>query len=90
MESPNPKLPLEMLYHWEKTTPDRVYLRQPYAGKGYGELTFAQVADQVRRVADWVTVLDRSLITEGPPAETLALDRVLALIPSAGEGRARR
>jgi len=46
--------------------------------------------DQVRRVADWVTVLDRSLITEGPPAETLALDRVLALIPSAGEGRARR
>jgi len=45
--------------------------------------------DQVRRVADWVTVLDRSLITEGPPAETLALDRVLALIPSAGEGRAR-
>jgi len=46
--------------------------------------------DQVRRVADWVTVLDRSLITEGPPAETLALDRVLALIPSAGEGRVRR
>jgi zinc transport system ATP-binding protein len=45
--------------------------------------------DQVRRVADWVTVLDRSVITEGPPAETLALDRVLALIPSAGEGRAR-
>jgi zinc transport system ATP-binding protein len=45
--------------------------------------------DQVRRVADWVTVLDRSLITEGPPAEALALDRVLALIPAAGEGRVR-
>ena len=45
--------------------------------------------DQVRRVADWVTVLDRSLVTEGPPAETLALDRVLALIPAAGEGRVR-
>ena len=44
--------------------------------------------DQVR-VADWVTVLDRSLVTEGPPAETLALDRVLALIPAAGEGRVR-
>jgi zinc transport system ATP-binding protein len=43
--------------------------------------------DQVRRVADWVTVLDRSIITEGPPADMLALDRVLALIPSAGEGR---
>ena len=45
--------------------------------------------EQVRRVADWVTVLDRSLVTEGPPAETLALDRVLALIPAAGEGRVR-
>lgn len=45
--------------------------------------------DQVRRVADWVTVLDRSLVTEGTPAETLALDRVLALIPAAGEGRVR-
>ena len=44
--------------------------------------------DQVRRVADWVTVLDRSIVTEGPPAEMLALDRVRALIPSAGEGRA--
>ena len=43
--------------------------------------------DQVRRVADRVTVLDRSVVGEGPAAETLALDRVLALLPS---GRARR
>jgi zinc transport system ATP-binding protein len=45
--------------------------------------------DQVRRVADWVTVLDRSLVTEGPPGETLALDRVLGLIPTR-EWRAQR
>ena len=42
--------------------------------------------EQVRRVADWVTVIDRSLVAEGPPEQTLSLDRVLALIPRASEG----
>jgi zinc transport system ATP-binding protein len=37
---------------------------------------------QVRRVADRVTVLDRSIVTEGPPAETLAQAQVLALMPA--------
>jgi zinc transport system ATP-binding protein len=46
--------------------------------------------DQVRRVADWVSVIDRSLIAEGPPDQTLSLDRVLALIPKASEGHAPR
>ena len=44
------KTPLEMLYHWEKNTPDAVYLRQPVNGI-FHELTWAQVADQVRRIA---------------------------------------
>jgi ABC-type Mn2+/Zn2+ transport system ATPase subunit len=43
--------------------------------------------DQVRRVADRVTVLDRSVVSEGPAAETLALDQVQALLPS---GRGNR
>jgi len=34
-----------------------------------------------------VTVLDRSVVGEGPATETLALDRVQALLPS---GRGRR
>lgn len=42
--------------------------------------------EQVRRVADRVTVLDRSVVTQGPPTETLALDRVQAILPS-GRGR---
>ncbi|WP_430462834.1 AMP-binding protein [Thalassolituus sp. LLYu03] len=44
------KTPLEMLYHWETHTPDAVYLRQPVNGV-FHELTWAQVADQVRRIA---------------------------------------
>jgi zinc transport system ATP-binding protein len=43
--------------------------------------------DQVRRLADRVTVLDRAVVEEGPAAETLALDRVLALLPSGRGGR---
>lgn len=38
--------------------------------------------DQVRRVADRVTVLDRTVVHEGTAAEILALDGVLALLPS--------
>jgi len=43
--------------------------------------------DQVRRLADRVTVLDRSIVSEGPAHETLALDHVMSLLPS---GRGRR
>jgi len=41
---------------------------------------------QVRRLADRVTVLDRTVVTEGPPTEALVLDRVLARMPSGGRG----
>ena len=45
------KTPLEMLYHWEKTTPDAVYLRQPIDGV-FHDFTWAQVGEQVRRIAN--------------------------------------
>ncbi|MBX2848825.1 MAG: AMP-binding protein [Acidiferrobacterales bacterium] len=51
------KSPLEMLYHWEKTTPDTIYLRQPINGK-YREYSWADTADQVRRVASELLSLD--------------------------------
>jgi zinc transport system ATP-binding protein len=38
--------------------------------------------EQVRRVADHVTVLDRSIVTAGSPADTLAQAQVLALLPA--------
>ena len=44
------RTPLDMLYHWEQSTPDAVYLRQPVAGI-FHELTWAEVGDQVRRLA---------------------------------------
>ncbi|MGH8453950.1 MAG: AMP-binding protein, partial [Nevskiales bacterium] len=44
------KAPLDMLWHWEKTRPNKVYLRQPVNGVWH-EYSFAQVADQVRRIA---------------------------------------
>lgn len=44
------KAPLDMLWHWEKTQPNKVYLRQPVEGVWH-EYTFGQVADQVRRIA---------------------------------------
>ena len=44
-------LALQRLYHWEKTEPNRVALTQPMGGGVVQELTWAQVGDQVRRMA---------------------------------------
>ncbi|WP_421157719.1 AMP-binding protein [Aeromonas dhakensis] len=43
------KLPLEMLYHWERQSPDRVYLRQTINRK-YVDFTWGEVADEARRM----------------------------------------
>src|SRR4051794_5879704 len=45
------KLPLQSLYKWERQTPDRVFLTQPFGGGRVREWTWAQAADQVRRMA---------------------------------------
>jgi len=44
-------LALQRLYHWEKTTPNRVTLTQPMGGGEVKDYTWAEVADQVRRMA---------------------------------------
>jgi len=49
-------LALQRLYHWEKTTPDRVVFTQPYDGaaKGAGQVrtwTWRQALDETRRMA---------------------------------------
>ena len=49
--------PLQMLFHWEKTTPNKVYLRQPVNGVWH-DYTFAQVAEQVRRMAGAVKAMN--------------------------------
>ena len=47
------KTPLEMFYHWEQETPDKVYLRQP-KNLEWSEYTWRQVADRVRRIASFL------------------------------------
>jgi long-chain acyl-CoA synthetase len=44
------KSPLSMLYHWEKTRGDEVFLTQPIKGE-YHDYTWSQVANLARKVA---------------------------------------
>lgn len=44
-------LALESLYRWEKETPQRVYMTQPLGGGALREFTWAQTADEARRMA---------------------------------------
>ena len=51
--SNNLKTPLEMLYKWEKETPNKVFLRQPRELE-WTEYTWSDVADSVRRIANFL------------------------------------
>lgn len=53
MEISNKKTFLDYLYHWEKTKPNDVYLKQPF-GDTYRDLTWAEAGDQVRRMANFL------------------------------------
>jgi len=44
------KSPLEMLWHWENTQPNTVYLSQPKDGR-WIDYTWKKVADEVRAMA---------------------------------------
>jgi long-chain acyl-CoA synthetase len=44
-------LALQRLYHWEKTTPERVALTQPLGGGAVRDYTWREVLDQSRRAA---------------------------------------
>lgn len=43
------KTPQQMLRHWEQTTPDFVYMRQPIDGQ-WREFTWREVGEQARRI----------------------------------------
>ena len=51
MSSSNETLPtiIERFYHWEKTTPDKVFLRQP-KGDTWKEITWAQAGQEARKM----------------------------------------
>jgi len=44
-------LALQRLYFWEKTAPERIALTQPMGGGVIRDITWAQVGDEVRRMA---------------------------------------
>jgi long-chain acyl-CoA synthetase len=44
-------LALQRLYHWEKTTPDKVVFTQPMGGGVVKDYTWKQALDEVRRMA---------------------------------------
>ena len=47
-------LALQRLYHWEKTSPTRVAFTQPMGGGVARDTTWGEVADQVRRMANYL------------------------------------
>ena len=46
--------PLEMLYKWEKETPNKTYMRQPLGGGRWQEYTWKEVATEVRKMAAFI------------------------------------
>jgi long-chain acyl-CoA synthetase len=53
--SPDKSL-LDFFYHWEKTTPDKVYLRQPF-GDIFRDFTWKETGRQVRSMAAYLQSL---------------------------------
>ena len=51
------KSPLEMFYHWEKETPNKLYMRQPINGEWY-HWTWSETATQARKMAAYLKSLD--------------------------------
>lgn len=48
------ELPLSRFYRWERERADRIFLTQPYDGGKLREWTWAQTADEVRRMAAYL------------------------------------
>jgi long-chain acyl-CoA synthetase len=48
---PADALALQRLYHWERSTPDRVVLTQPLGGGEIRDFSWRELMDQVRRMA---------------------------------------
>ena len=62
-----PPTPLDHLFHWERLRPDAIWLTQPLADGRVRRYSWRQVADQVRRMAQWLENLRL------PPCSQIAL-----------------
>ena len=61
------KIALDDVYHWEKTSPNRVWMTQPVGGGRVERYTWGQAMDQVRRMAAHLNSL------ELPPKSNIAI-----------------
>lgn len=52
---------IEYFYHWESTTPDKIFLRQPY-GSTWKTLTYSQAGQEARKMA---TALEKLGLQKG-------------------------
>jgi len=59
-------LALQRLYHWERTSAGKIALTQPMGGPEVKDFTWAQVGDQVRRMAAFLKARGQA---EGWPAD---------------------
>jgi long-chain acyl-CoA synthetase len=58
--------PLERFYHWEKTAPEKIFLRQPVDG-AWKTYTYRQAGQEIRKIAMAIHALDLA------PASKIAL-----------------
>jgi len=49
---------LHCLFYWAEQNPDNVYLTQPYPDGAIEDITWAEAADQVRRMAAYLKTLE--------------------------------
>jgi long-chain acyl-CoA synthetase len=56
MEISANKTIIEYFYHWEKTTPDNIYLKQPF-GDDFKDFTWAEAGRQARTMATYLNSL---------------------------------
>ena len=52
------KLPLDMVYHWENTKPNSVYMTQPIGDGKTVEYTWGRAVDEARRMASYLKSLN--------------------------------
>lgn len=52
------QLPLQRLYQWERETPERIHMTQPFDGGKLRHYTWRETADEARRIATFLRMQD--------------------------------
>jgi long-chain acyl-CoA synthetase len=66
MEVTREKSILEYFYHWEKTTPQNIFLKQPF-GDDFLDFSWEKTGQQIRKISTFINSLDL------PPKSNIAL-----------------